>query len=32
MIRRVCERWGWRLEENIDGAGMHAFVLHFRAS
>jgi signal transduction histidine kinase len=32
MIRRVCERWGWRLDENIDGAGVHAFVLRFAAA
>lgn len=29
MIRRVCERWGWRLDESVDGAGVHAFVLTF---
>lgn len=29
MIRRVCERWGWRLEENVAANGDHAFVLRF---
>ena len=29
MIRRVCERWGWRLEENVGSNGDHAFVLRF---
>ena len=29
MIRRVCERWGWTLEENVDTRGIHAFVLRF---
>ena len=28
MIRRVCERWGWALEENNGDAG-HDFVLRF---
>ncbi|MBS0567969.1 MAG: HAMP domain-containing histidine kinase [Proteobacteria bacterium] len=27
MIRRVCERWGWHLEENVGSNGDHAFVL-----
>ncbi|MBS0582780.1 MAG: hypothetical protein JSS42_06735 [Proteobacteria bacterium] len=29
MIRRVCERWGWRLEEAVGANGDHAFVLRF---
>ncbi len=29
MIRRVCERWGWSLDESMDGNGGHAFVLRF---
>ncbi|MEP6938241.1 MAG: HAMP domain-containing sensor histidine kinase [Rudaea sp.] len=29
MIRRVCERWGWTLEENVDARGGHVFVLRF---
>jgi len=29
MIRRVCERWGWQLEENVAANGDHAFVLRF---
>jgi len=29
MIRRVCERWGWSLDERVDSAGGHAFVLRF---
>jgi len=29
MIRRVCERWGWSLDESIDANGGHAFVLRF---
>jgi len=29
MIRRVCERWGWTLDENVDGDGSHAFALRF---
>lgn len=29
MIRRVCERWGWSLDESVDGNGGHAFVLRF---
>jgi signal transduction histidine kinase len=29
MIRRVCERWGWTLDESVDGNGGHAFVLRF---
>jgi signal transduction histidine kinase len=29
MIRRVCERWGWSLEENTGGAGDHSFELRF---
>lgn len=29
MIRRVCERWGWILDESVDAKGGHAFVLRF---
>ena len=29
MIRRVCERWGWQLEENVGANGDHGFVLRF---
>lgn len=29
MIRRVCERWGWQLEENVGTNGDHGFVLRF---
>jgi len=29
MIRRVCERWGWRLDESVNTQGGHVFVLHF---
>lgn len=29
MIRRVCERWGWVLDESVDANGGHAFVLRF---
>lgn len=29
MIRRVCERWGWRLEESVGANGDHGFALHF---
>jgi signal transduction histidine kinase len=29
MIRRVCERWGWTLDENIDEDGRHGFALRF---
>jgi signal transduction histidine kinase len=29
MIRRVCERWGWRLDEKVETNGDHAFVLRF---
>ncbi|MFT3790409.1 MAG: HAMP domain-containing sensor histidine kinase [Rudaea sp.] len=29
MVRRVCERWGWRLEENVAANGDHAFVMRF---
>ncbi len=29
MIRRVCERWGWVLDENVAANGDHAFVLRF---
>jgi len=31
-VRRVCERWQWTLDENIDADGAHAFVLRFGAS
>ena len=29
MISRVCERWGWALDESVDANGGHAFVLRF---
>lgn len=29
MIRRVCERWGWRLDEDVGANGDHGFVLRF---
>jgi hypothetical protein len=29
MIRRVCERRGWMLDENVDACGGRAFVLRF---
>ena len=29
MIRRVCERRGWRLDESVDPGGGRAFVLRF---
>jgi signal transduction histidine kinase len=29
MIRRVCERWGWTLDENVDVEGDHSFALRF---
>jgi light-regulated signal transduction histidine kinase (bacteriophytochrome) len=29
MIRRVCERRGWMLEESVDPGGGRAFVLRF---
>ncbi len=29
MIRRVCERWGWTLDENIDQDGRHGYALRF---
>jgi signal transduction histidine kinase len=29
MIRRVCERWGWTLDENTDQDGRHGFALRF---
>jgi hypothetical protein len=29
MIRRVCERRGWMLDENVDTGGRRAFVLRF---
>ena len=29
MIRRVCERWGWTLEERVGTDSDRAFVLHF---
>jgi signal transduction histidine kinase len=31
MIRRVCERWGWTLEEQSTDNGDHAFTLRLRA-
>jgi len=32
MIRRVCERCGWLLQESAGDAGERAFLLHFRPS
>ena len=29
MVRRVCERWNWVLEENAGRDGCHGFALHF---
>ena len=29
MIRRVCERWGWALDEAASDGGGRAFVLRF---
>ena len=29
MIRRVCERWGWALDEALSDSGSRAFVLRF---
>jgi signal transduction histidine kinase len=29
MIRRVCERWGWMLDEGCGDGGERAFVLRF---
>jgi signal transduction histidine kinase len=29
MIRRVCERWGWTLDEKVDTNGGHVFLLRF---
>jgi hypothetical protein len=29
MIRRVCERRGWMLDESVDPGGGRAFVLRF---
>jgi signal transduction histidine kinase len=31
MIRRVCERWGWMLDEGSGDSGERAFVLRFGA-
>ena len=31
MIRRVCERWGWKLDEMPNSDGDHTFELRFRA-
>ncbi|HZP65792.1 MAG TPA: histidine kinase dimerization/phospho-acceptor domain-containing protein [Rudaea sp.] len=31
MIRRVCERWGWALDENFGDGGERGFVLRFGA-
>jgi signal transduction histidine kinase len=31
MIRRVCERWGWKLEETPSRDGDHVFNLHLRS-
>ena len=32
MIRRVCERWGWMLDEGSEDAGTRRFVLHIAES
>ncbi|MBS0570508.1 MAG: HAMP domain-containing protein [Proteobacteria bacterium] len=32
MIRRVCERWGWQLDEHADDDGTRRFVLHIMDS
>jgi signal transduction histidine kinase len=32
MIQRVCERWGWKLDEGGDDAGARRFVLHLAKS
>ena len=29
MIRRVCERWGWVLDESNGDAGERSFLLRF---
>jgi len=29
MVRRLCERWGWTLDEDVAGDGAHAFILRF---
>jgi len=31
MIRRVCERWGWALDESAGDGGERAFLLRFGA-
>jgi signal transduction histidine kinase len=31
MIRRVCERWGWMLDEGCSDGGERTFVLRFSA-
>lgn len=32
MIRRVCERWGWKLEERGSAGSSLEFALHFHAA
>ncbi|MDR3387530.1 MAG: HAMP domain-containing sensor histidine kinase [Rudaea sp.] len=32
MIRRVCQRWGWKLDEGFGDNGERAFVLRFGAA
>jgi signal transduction histidine kinase len=32
MIRRVCERWGWKLDEGGNAGGNRRFVLHITDS
>jgi signal transduction histidine kinase len=32
MIRRVCERWGWKLDERSENDGLRRFVLHLADS
>lgn len=32
MIRRVCERWGWKLDERSEDDGTRRFVLHIADS
>ena len=29
MVRRLCERWGWALDEDVASDGAHAFILRF---
>lgn len=32
MIRRVCERWGWTLDEQSEDGGSRVFVLHLSSA